>query len=400
MNHNAPRIVFRNSGVIDPASITTFGVSSKEKAGAIGFFGTGLKYAIAILLREGCSVKINAGGQVLQFGTERARVRVDDFTFVTLNGERLGFTTELGKTWDLWAAFRELYCNCLDENGTVIEWQPGDPRVDYVSDETVIEVEGEAFRDVWARRSEIILDKEPLFRHEGVHVCPGASEFVFYRGVRAMKLNHPSRFTYNIQRKLDLTEDRTVKYPWEVDYAVKRAWMEATDERLVRAAITAPRGTYEHGLEFGGVMPGDTFLGLVRTLSRRFDTSLNRTALEACRPWLMDDLHEQPGAELSKLEQARLDRAVAFCEQIGFPVREYPITVTDFLGEGVLGRAHEGRIFVGKRVFMMGTKMLAGTLIEEFLHLRHRITDETRDMQNFLMDTIVTLGEQITGEPL
>lgn len=45
-------IIFRNKGVIDPKSITTFGVSSKENPGAIGFFGTGLKYAIAILLRH------------------------------------------------------------------------------------------------------------------------------------------------------------------------------------------------------------------------------------------------------------------------------------------------------------------------------------------------------------
>lgn len=49
-------IIFRNAGTIDPKSITTFGVSSKENPGAIGFFGTGLKYALAILLRHGwCS---------------------------------------------------------------------------------------------------------------------------------------------------------------------------------------------------------------------------------------------------------------------------------------------------------------------------------------------------------
>ncbi len=54
-------VIFRNKGVIDPSSITTFGVSSKENPGAIGFFGTGLKYAIAILLREGCDITIHAG---------------------------------------------------------------------------------------------------------------------------------------------------------------------------------------------------------------------------------------------------------------------------------------------------------------------------------------------------
>lgn len=392
-------IIFRNAGTIDPASITTFGVSSKEKAGAIGFFGTGLKYAIAILLREGCSITIYTGGQCLEFGTERARIRVDDFTFITMNGERLGFTTELGKTWEMWTAFRELYCNCADENGTVEEWD-GECGLNVGENETVIVVRGEAFRDVWSRRSEIILTKTPIIRHEAINVCPGASEYVFYRGIRAMKLDTPSAYTYDIQRKLDLTEDRTIKYPWDVDNAVKRVWMECDNPHLVELVVTAAKGAMEHNISFGGVVPSEAFQNVVRRLHKGFDPRLNRSAWEACRIWIMDKLHEEPQAQLDRVEQARLDKAVAFCEQIGFPVRTYDIHVSDFLGEDILGRAHEGRIFVSKRVFMMGTKMLAGTLIEEYLHLKHRCEDETRRMQNILIDTICSIGEQLTGEPL
>lgn len=392
-------ICFRNPGTIDLASITTFGVSSKEKAGAIGFFGTGLKYAIAILLREGCRIVINTGGKRLEFGTERARVRVDDFTFVTMNGERLGFTTELGKTWEMWAAFRELYCNCVDENGTVYELD-ADDNTNLTDDETLITVEGEPFRDVWVRRSEIILAKKPIIKHEAVNVCPGASEYVFYRGVRAMKLDTPSMFTYDIQRKLDLTEDRTIKYGWDVDNAIKRVWMEHDDAHQVELVVTAAKGSMEHNISFGGVVPSEAFQSVVRRLHKSFDARLNRSAWESCRIWLMDKLHEEPQAVLTPIEQARLDKAVSFCERVGFPVRDYPIHVSDFLGEEVLGRAHEGRIYVTKRAFLMGTKMLAGTLIEEYLHLKHRCHDETRQMQNILIDIICSLGEQITGEPL
>jgi hypothetical protein len=46
-------VVFENPGEIDAAAIRTFGVSVKEGENPIGFFGTGLKYAIAILLRTG-----------------------------------------------------------------------------------------------------------------------------------------------------------------------------------------------------------------------------------------------------------------------------------------------------------------------------------------------------------
>ncbi|WP_217468779.1 hypothetical protein, partial [Staphylococcus aureus] len=127
-------IIFRNKGVIDPKSITTFGVSSKENPGAIGFFGTGLKYAIAILLREGCDITIHAGKRKLEFGIKRDRVRVDDFNVVTMNNRRLGFTTEVGKTWEVWQAFRELYCNTMDERGEVFE---ADEVPEVAADETV-----------------------------------------------------------------------------------------------------------------------------------------------------------------------------------------------------------------------------------------------------------------------
>ena len=46
-------IVFENPGEIDIRSISTFGVSVKEGDNPIGFFGTGLKYAIVVLLRTG-----------------------------------------------------------------------------------------------------------------------------------------------------------------------------------------------------------------------------------------------------------------------------------------------------------------------------------------------------------
>lgn len=200
-------IIFRNKGVIDPKSITTFGVSSKENPGAIGFFGTGLKYAIAILLREGCDITIHAGKRKLEFGIKRDRVRVDEFNVVTMNNRRLGFTTEVGKTWEVWQAFRELYCNTMDERGEVFEASEV-PEV--AADETVIVVRGEKFLDVWASRSDIILSSEPLERHKAVHIHPGPSPFVYYRGVRAYRLDNPSQFTYNIQKKLDLTEDRTI----------------------------------------------------------------------------------------------------------------------------------------------------------------------------------------------
>lgn len=393
-------IIFRNKGTIDPKSITAFGVSSKESASAIGFFGTGLKYAIAIILRAGCRITIHSGGKRYDFGVKRRKVRVDEFDFVTMNGKALDFTTELGKTWEMWMAFRELYCNALDEGGSAWEDDGNDERV-AVPDETVITVEGAAFKEAWDARHEVILGTEPIAQTETVRIHPGQSSFVYYRGVRAYRLYAPSIFTYNILRRVDLSEDRSIKYQWDVDTAVRSAWVsDIQAPELIQRAITAPEGSYEHNFSFEGVLPSAPFMSEVEKLARGFDARLNRTAMEACRIWLMDQLHAAAPLELDRIESARLKKAVDFCLSIGYPVTDYPLVVSEFLGEGVLGRAHEGTIYISKRALMMGTKMVAGTILEEFLHLRHKLTDGSLSMQNFLVDAIVTLGEQLTGEPL
>jgi hypothetical protein len=49
---------------------------------------------------------------------------------------------------------------------------------------------------------------------------------------------------------------------------------------------------------------------------------------------------------------------------------------------------------------MGGAKQAASTLIEEFLHLRHGWKDCTRELQTYLFERLVSLGEELAGEPL
>jgi hypothetical protein len=54
-------ICFFNNGQLDRRSFTMLGLSAKSDDRAIGFFGTGFKYAIATLLRHGAKIHIVAG---------------------------------------------------------------------------------------------------------------------------------------------------------------------------------------------------------------------------------------------------------------------------------------------------------------------------------------------------
>lgn len=392
------KIVFRNKGSIDPRSITTFGVSSKDSDTAIGYFGTGLKYAIAILLREGCAVDIFTGGQHLQFGTSEQRVRVDDFTFVTMNGEPLSFTTELGKNWEAWQAIRELWCNCLDEQGEAFSSEYFDDTP--TEDETVILVSGRAAVEAWGMRDTIMLSGQPILQTEHVDIYQGQSNHIYYKGVRVHDLSRPSMFTYNIKSHVELTEDRTLKYSGLAGWYTAKGIATLSDRKFLSRTLTACKDWFEHSLDFGSVTASDDFTGIVQQMARMQTPGLNQSATSCARFDTNELLDDLPRMAISPVDNLRLKKAITFAKSIGFAVDEYEIVSIEHLGEGVLGRAANGKIYLSKIVFMQGTKMVAGTLIEEFIHLRHKLADETRSMQNFLFDSLVSLGEQLSGEPL
>src|ERR1700676_2593197 len=147
-------VVFENPGEIDAAAIRTFGVSVKEGDNPIGFFGTGLKYALAILLRNGHSVTVQSGLRKHRFALKDVTIRGEAFKVVTMDRQELGFTTQVGKTWELWMAYRELHCNCKDEGGSVYV---ADAAPKPAAGVTRVIVSGDDFRHEHDNRSSFIL---------------------------------------------------------------------------------------------------------------------------------------------------------------------------------------------------------------------------------------------------
>jgi hypothetical protein len=398
-------IVFENTGEIDLRSISTFGVSVKEGANPIGFFGTGLKYAIAVLLRTGHAITIQAGQQIVTFKTEVQTIRGKDFDFVTMStdgspGLPIGFTTELGKTWDVWMAFRELACNCKDEGGTSRhEFDAPEPE----SGKTRIVVIGEAFEAAFAQSSLYLLEDEPLLCVDQVEIRDRPGRELFYRGVRVMQFQRPALYTYNCLTKLDLTEDRTVKHSFYPVHYITNAILRCEDEQVLRNIITAGESTFEASLDFAGigVTPSDAFLRVTAACSADRMCKVNTSAVKV----LQDATRQEVAPKeivLTDVQAQSVERALDFCTRIGFQIRgAFPIKFVESLGTGTLGLAAQQTIYIAERVFEIGgAKQLASTLIEEYLHLRHGYLDCTREMQSYLFEKLVSLGEELQGEPL
>lgn len=380
-------VIFKNQGEIDIRSITTFGVSSKEKEDAIGYFGTGLKYAIAILLREGCSVSIYAGEQEYKFDIERSQLRCDEFNFVTMNGEPISFTTELGKNWELWQAYRELYCNCMDEDGEVYTSVKVIPQ----PNTTKVVVRGGSFVNIHDKREDII------WPHD-VNILPKPSNSVFYRGVKVYTSDVPFANSYNIMSSLSLTEDRTLKHEHELRSEISRLVRSSTDKNFIKRAVILNK-TVEDGLDYDWTSKSQVFIDTVRELAEDKKLSLNASALKTVQLPIGHDLPKEP-TPLSSLNEKKLEKAVEFCEKLSWNISDYPVIVTDKLQVGVMGAAKDNIIYIHPLCFDKGVKYLAATLLEEYLHNKYGYQDETYEFQTHLFDMIISLGEEVNGEPL
>lgn len=392
-------IIFRNTGLIDMAAVRTLGVSVKEE-GAIGYFGTGLKFAVATILRGGGSISIFRGEDEYRFGTATEDVRGKAFEIVTMNGDKLGFTTHLGRDWQPWMAFRELACNALDEGGKFYAASDVEAIAD---DETVVVVHSEEIEDAYYSRGEILLETPPVYANDYIEIRPGRSHFLYYRGVRVHKLGHPSTHTYNVLRKVDLTEDRTLKYWWEADDHILNGLARCDRDDLLTPALTCGSAFYEHELSFAERhKPSPAFLRVAAGLRGRLDNikDANPAAMKLARLLSLSDLGPSESVALHPIEQERFDRARSFLTAAGYDLERYPITIVDDLGDGIHGLAKEGRIFMAKAAFQKGTKEVAATLFEEFVHLRTGYADETRQLQTWLMDELLSHAEKMAGVAL
>lgn len=393
-----PDIVFQNPGLIDMAAVTTMGVSVKG-AGAIGYFGTGLKFAIATILREGCSLTIYRGTEQFTFTVDPIEVRGEHFDRVCMNGEPLGFTTQLGRDWEPWMAFRELASNCRDEGGSCFrsaDWAPND-----VS--TTIVVNGLAMETVWPERRSIMLEGVPLLRTDTLEIYEGDSQFVYYRGVRICAAPRPLTYTYNLLDVVELTEDRTAKGGWSaVEYKLERGIGAIEERSILRRIMTCGEVYAEHHMdvpEWGS--PGPVFREIARELALGAATELraNPAAVRMARQSAVADMREGDSVALDAVQSHMLNKAKAMLERGGYKIDSYPVIICDTLGPNIHGLAKDGRIFLSLLPFDKGTREVAATLLEEYAHLKSGQGDHTPGFQNWLFDQLLVQAERVAGEP-
>lgn len=373
-------VYFCNDEAIDLNAISLMGVSVKTGDNPIGFFGTGLKFSIATLLRTGHQVELIRDGVSVPFTARRETIRGEEFDRVMMGEEPLGFTTKLGRTWETWQAYRELRCNCMDESGVI------DDKMPEGSFGTVFLVKGEGIEQSHRNRHEIFLSTDEIFADTDVAIHPGRSNHAYYRGVRAHDLSNPALFTYNVTAKSELTEDRTIKHGHSVQTHVGYLVPQIPDEDIIQEILLAPPGSFEKNLSFAAVMrPSDAFMSTVQRMRNNVHVSMSAIKLWEKFADIRNSVVEVP---LDAYEEELLEKAFILLARLDCPISRSDFLVVDGMGEGIYGAVRRETILISKRAFDHGETFVASTIYEEWLHRDKQMEDESRDLQNFLFEKL------------
>ncbi len=382
-------VYLANSGELDLSLITLMGVSIKQTKSPIGFFGTGMKFALATLLRTGHRVRLWTGKSWHTFAVVDREIRGETVGIVCMDGEALPFAVTLGRNWEVWQAYRELASNARDETAHIIT--SDDLRPQY--HDTCWVVEGEAFDAAHRERDTIFCASRVLHHLPGyAEVREGQSQHIFYRGVRVWTLQRPSLWTWNILSSIELTEDRTMKYSFAPNYAMGRLVAQSGDVDLIESVVGCREDVLEKQADFSYCdESSEMFQTVVRRLGMTGEASASAARLWAKTASLLDVYDD---AVLDEEDERMIEEAEDICRLVDPDYLMDPRYVVT-LGDGVYGRWEREQVLIAHGTISMGVDFLAATLYEEYLHQQHGWEDMGRPMQNHLFQQLVRLARRM-----
>lgn len=398
-------LYFSNSGEIDVRCITTMGVNVKQ-SGSIGYFGTGLKYAIAVLLREGQSIDIWSGSTCYSFWAEETWIKDKQFDIVQMSSSdgsvvSLGFTTDLGRNWTLEHAYREIYCNCKDEHGNPESAGVFHPlhsvHIDRIaiSGRTCIRLVGEKIWQQHEARRILILDpgRKPIWASDSLEIYHGSSNRLYYRGIAAQDGDKRYKFTYNFVCDMQLSEDREL-VSYYANSKLAAELLLCDDEAIVETAFED-----KESLEASNTYltwhssPSATFLAVAERLMHRNPIDCPQYVSSLFRQYSPEPTKARQAAELTAAQTTMLAEAKLWLTRCGFSIAKHSVTVCADLGERVLGLAEDGKIFAAIAAFE-SIEALQLVLVEELLHVERNVPDG-RQMQDTMLREILRLGNEL-----
>lgn len=416
-------VCFENKGEVPINAFKLLGASSKRGSKTkIGYFGTGLKYAIAVMLKQGIDFKIYSGDKEVKIGVRKTKFIDEDVLVMTVNGEKTSITLDAGIDWLPWFAIREVYSNTIDENGGMAVNTELGPKAGYTR--LFIDSEAPALNDVFQNwNCYFSMNRDPLYKNATgtlLPKLPTRPEYTaFRRGIRVYESHRHSVFDYDLQ-DVEINESRVAVYSFRVHqeasellaasplvnineflrlaknprhkeyiewqdefwdftstYSFSEDWLVAlADKRLVPHNYA---GNYDI-TETTQIVPDK----LLVKLQKRFGDSIN-VAGDNKDKFIVLQMDKQP-----------LSKMLEVFAMAGFEWSIEDIDIVRFGDKDLLGMAKDGRVLLSAQLFTPIYKhRVAPTLLEEIAHAKTGYSDATRELQGYLFNTITNMAKEL-----
>lgn len=409
-----------NRGLVESGALSLMGASVKE-ASAIGKFGSGFKYALATLIRNGVEVRIFSGTREIEITTRPETFRDREFQVIWVDGVRTSITTETGKEWHIRDAIRELWSNALDEAeparcvSDVIEPNP---------ERTIIAIEARAEVNRMVMNWEMYFCQDVRAIHENMEgrILAQITPNYFRRGIWICEdREHMGMFSYDF-KDIALPESRKIATASTL-YAVVQVIRNCPNEDVWRKLLSNldPKLQEWHALSQWSIVgyPGQQTLKKVFAetydffASRRMQSRLKTKGKRVL--WTDDeftaifrrlDLPNLADEQDNSTDFEVVDWPIGFEEKLDEPIRilrgagvnigDFPIRYCRFYdsGSSPIAVAFKGACYLTDLAFSCEKEMLMKALIEEWTHLQHNAADYTVAQQHVYLNLIVSLIER------
>lgn len=420
----------KNDGMIEVEAFTLVGASTKRgDSSTIGQFGTGNKYALAYLIKNGYDIRIFSGNNEFKLSTVEAKLGFDTYDRIVINGEPTSITTTMGKDWKFWMAIREFYSNALDKDNAEIEIvnviEPADNET-----HIYIGTNDEVFNFISNFKNYFADNEDVLFENENGRILKRHNDkSCFYRkGIRCYEpRSKETLYNYDLYN-LEINEDRLARYTFEVEEEMWKLLFECDNKEIVSNVLHHCSDSRfmesNEAYVYGEV--SDTYAEVIKemkiapkgmagllSIEEQAKTMIVPTSLfKKLRSKTSEkNVHKNfsitnsgmmyrviDEKDVSDLKKAVLAKAISFLEECQLP-NEYNIVVANFEEKCILGTINKEKstIVLSNNALDLGVHDTVNTIIEEYIHLKWNVKDETRAFQTASINMLINYAKKMNA---
>jgi hypothetical protein len=231
--------------------------------------GSGLKYSIASLLRQGIFFKVFSGETEILITTKKKMFRDKQFDVIYIDGNETSLTTEMGEgvtnDWEeAFPIFREIYSNSIDEGDLGLKVVPtvqGKPGITcfFIEYTSQFKELFENFSDYFSFRTEVIEEVKPekYNSRDMIKILPKNKDpkvRIFRKGILAKKFDDnkdrvDSLFNYDLNNA-SINESRVLSNIYHTQKMIGNALFSLSDLSTFKKYVSwlegGNSGRFEH----------------------------------------------------------------------------------------------------------------------------------------------------------